>query len=94
MELAKFMHKLYHNNLLVVFQNRFSKIEKIRAYVTRGENKLSYFLSRVNKTVGQNKLEYRGVKLWNQISEKLKCKSINLFKKLYKEFLLSVHSFE
>ena len=71
--------------------NRFTKLEKIHTYVTREANKSSYFLSRVNKTVGQNKFEYRGVKLWNQISEKLKCKS---FKNLYKEFLLSVHSFK
>ena len=88
------MHKLYSNNLPIVFQNRFAKIEKIHTYVTRGANKSNYFLSRVNKTVGQNKLEYRGIKLWNQISEKLKCKSFNLYKKLYKEFLLSVHSFK
>ena len=94
MELAKFMHKLYNNNLPIVFQNRFAKIENIHSYVTRGANKLNYFLSRVNKTVGQNKLEYHGVKLWNQISEKLKCKSFNLCKKLYKEFLLNVHSFK
>ena len=70
------------------------KLKKIHAYVTRGSNKSNYFLSRVSKTVGQNKLKYRGVKLWNQISEKLKCKSFNLFKKLYKEFLLNVHSFK
>ena len=71
----------------MAFQNRFAKIEKNHTYVTRGVNKSNYFLSRVNKTVGQNKLVYRGVKLWNQISEKLKCKPFNLFKKLYKEFL-------
>ena len=45
------------------FKNRFAKIEKIHTYVTKGANKSNYFLSRVNKTVGQNKLEYRGVKL-------------------------------
>ena len=88
------MHKLYNMNLPIVFQNRFTKIEKIHTFVTRGSNKSNYFLSRVNKTVGQNKIEYRGVKLWNQISKKLKCKSFNLFKKLHKEFLLSVHSFK
>ena len=92
LELAEIMHKLYNNNLPIVFQNRIAKIERIHTYVIRRSNKSNYFLSRVNKTVGQNKLEYRGVKLWNQISEKLKCKSFNLFKKLYEEFLLSVHS--
>ena len=33
-ELAKFTHKLYNNNLPIVFQNRFAKIEKIHTYVT------------------------------------------------------------
>ena len=94
LDLAKIMHKLYNNNLPIVFQNQFAKIEKTHTYVTRGANKSNYFLSRVNKTVGQNKLEYREVKLWNQISEKLKYKSFNLFKKLHKEFMLSVHSFK
>ena len=60
LEFAKFMHKLYNNNLPIVFQNRFAKIENIH---TREANKSNYLLSRVNKTVGQNKLEYRGVKL-------------------------------
>ena len=86
------MQKLYNNDLPIVFQNRFATVEKIHTYVTREANKSNYFLSRVNKTVDQNKLEYRGVKLRKQIGEKLKCKSFNLFKKLYKEFLLSVHS--
>ena len=69
MELAKFMHKLYINNSPIVFQNRFTEIEKIHTNVTTGANKSNYFLSRVNKTAGQNKLEYRGVKSWNRISE-------------------------
>ena len=29
LELAKFMHKLYNNNLPIAFQNRFAKIEKL-----------------------------------------------------------------
>ena len=78
LELAQIMHKLYNNNLPIVVQNRFIKTEKTHTYVTKGANKSNYFLSRVNKTVGQNKLEYRGVKFWNQIGEKLKCKPFNL----------------
>ena len=70
------------------------KLKKIHTYVTKGANKSNYFLSRVNKTVGQNKLEYCGVKLCNQVSEKLNCNSFNLSKKLNKEFLFSVHLFK
>ena len=62
LKLAEFMHKLYNNNLPIVFQNRFTKIKKIRTYITKGSNKSNHFLSRINKTVGQNKLKYRGVK--------------------------------
>ena len=86
LELAKFMHKLDNNNLPIVFQNRFTKIEKIHTYVTRGANKSNYFLSRVNKTVDQNRLEYRGVKLWNQTSEKLKCNFLICSKSFIKSF--------
>ena len=39
LELAKFMHKLYNNNLPIVLQIRFTKIEKIHTYVPRGSNK-------------------------------------------------------
>ena len=59
------MHELYNNNLPIVFQNQFTKIEKIYTYVTKGGNMSKYFLSRLNKTTGQNKLEHCEVKLWN-----------------------------
>ena len=75
-----------------MFQNRFTKFEKIRTYATRGANKSNYFLSIADNTAGQktqNKLEYREVKL---IYEKLKCKLFNLFKKLSKESLLSLYT--
>ena len=32
LKLVKFMHKLYNNNLPIVFQNGFTKIEKIQTY--------------------------------------------------------------
>ena len=41
------------------------KLKKIHTYVTKGANQSNYFFFRVNKTVGQNKLEYPGAKLWN-----------------------------
>ena len=93
MKLAKFINKLYNNNLSIVLQNRFTKIAKTHTYATiEGQTSQVIFLSRVNKTAGQNKLEYREVKLLNQISEKLKCKHFNLFKNPYRKSLFSVHS--
>ena len=84
LELAKFMHKLFNNKLPKLWQQNFTKIEQIHAYETRRPNKSNYFLPRVSKTAGQHKFEYRGVKLWNNISEELKNKSFNFFKTHFK----------
>ena len=81
LELAKFMHKLFNYKL---WPQNFTKIEQIHAYETRRPNKSNYFLPRASKTAGQHKFEYRGVKLWNNISEELKNKSLNFFKKHFK----------
>ena len=71
-------------NYQKLWQQNFTKIEQIHAYETRRPNKSNYFLPRASKTAGQHKFEYRGVKLWNNISEELKNKSFNFFKKQFK----------
>ena len=63
LELAKFMHKLFHNKLPNVFKTKFIKLINIRSHETRKSNQSNYFLSRVNKISCQYKLNYRGVKL-------------------------------
>ena len=41
----KLIHKLYNDNRLIIFQNRFTNIEKIHAFVTRGKiSKITYYL--------------------------------------------------
>jgi len=82
------MHQLYNNKLPKVFTNKLTKLENIHSYETRRPNKLNYFLQRLNKTAGQNKLNFLGAKLWNEINEKLRYKHFNSFKKLYKEILI------
>ena len=67
-ELVKFMHKLFHNKLPNVFKTKFIKLINIHSHETRKSNQSHYFLSRVNKIACQNKLNYRGVKLWNKIN--------------------------
>ena len=49
---------------------------------------LIIFLPLVCKSAGQKKVEFRGVKMWNEISENLKNKPFNSFKKQYKENLM------
>ena len=52
----------------------------MHSHKTRRSNQSNYFLSRVNKIACQNKLNYRGVKLWNEIKDELKNKSFKQFK--------------
>ena len=54
-------------------------------YETRRPNRSNYFLPRVSESPGQKKFEFRGVKLWNEISENLKNKSFNSFEKQFKK---------
>ena len=63
LELAKFMDMLFYIKLSCVFQKRFIKVEKIYSFKTRKPVNLNYFLPRVAKSVGQNQLQFRGVKL-------------------------------
>ena len=72
LELAKFMHKLFYNKLLNVFKTKFIKLINIHSLETRKSNQSNYFLSRVNKIACQRKLNYLGVKLWNEIKDELK----------------------
>ena len=48
-------------------------------------------LPRASKKAGHNKLEYRAVKLWNEIDANLKKLSLYTFNKQYKNALLSIY---
>ena len=64
LELEKFMYQLYSDRLSAVFVQLFKKIKEIHSHNTRQTEKLTYFLPRVSKTIGQQLLTFRGVKLW------------------------------
>ena len=85
LELAQFMHKLFKNKLPNSCNYDFSTIERIYDYETRRRSRSNYFLPRVSKSTGQKKVEFRGVKLCNEISENLKNKPFNSFEKQFKE---------
>ena len=91
LELAKFMHKLFSNKLPEMFQNSFTKIGNIHNYETRNNITANYFLPRVSKKTGHKKLQYRGVKLWNEIDVNLKKLPLHTFNKQYKNALLSTY---
>ena len=88
LELAKLTRKLFNNKLPRSCYYDFSTIEKIHDYETRRPSRSNYFLLRVSKSAGQKKVEFRGAKLWNEISENLKNKLFNSFKQQFKENLI------
>ena len=92
LELGKFIHKLFHNKLLNVFKTKFIKLINIHSHETRKSKQSNHFLSRVNKIACQYKLNYCGVKLWNEIKDELKNKSFNQFKKQIKNLLINTYA--
>ena len=82
------MHKLFHYKHPNVFKTKFIKLINVHSHETRKSNQSNYFLSRVNKIACQHKLNYREVKLWNEIKDELKNKSFNQFKKQIKNWLI------
>ena len=88
LELAKFMHKLFKNKLPNSCNYDFSTNERIHDYETRRPSRSNYFLPRVSESTGQKKVEFRGVKLRNEISENLKNKPFISFEKQFKKNLI------
>ena len=82
------MHKLFKNKRPELCNYNFTTVNKIHEYATRKPSRSNYFLPRVSKSAGQNKIDFRGAKLWKEISENLKNKPFNSFKKQFKENLL------
>ena len=80
--------KLFKNKVPKLSNYRFTTINKIHDYATRKPSRSNYFVPRVFKSAGQNKIEFRGAKLWKEISKNLKNKPFNSFKKQFKENLL------
>ena len=66
------MYQLYSDRLPAVFVQLFKKIKEIHSHNTRQTEKSTYFLPRVSKTIGQQLLTFRGVKLWYSIDDTIK----------------------
>ena len=79
------MHQIYNNKTPFLFQDKFTKLEKMHSHKTRKPSSSNFFLPRVLKKAGLKKLGYRGAKLCNGLDESLKSKSLILFKKNYKK---------
>ena len=66
-ELAKFMFKLKNRLLLENFNSFFVCVSAIHKYNIRINQSDNKFLPRERTIFGQQKLEYKGVKIWNNL---------------------------
>ena len=72
MELAKFMFKLKNQLLPENFNPLFVSVSAIHKYNTRINQSDNKFLPRERTLFGQQKLEYKGVKIWNNLPNCIK----------------------
>ena len=88
LELSKIMHQLNCNMTPKVFEKNFVKLEREHSYSTTQKTKNTYFLTRVNKTMSQKQLAFRGTKLWATLDNSIKTKPLPVFKKILKERMI------
>ena len=62
------MYQINFNKVPKIFVNLFTNTTKIHHYGTRGTKSSNFFLPRVNKTIAQNQLAFRGSALWQSIN--------------------------
>ena len=53
LKLAKFMHQIYNNKTPFLFQDKFTKLEKIHSHKTRKPGSSNFFLPRVIKMLDE-----------------------------------------
>ena len=91
LELAKFMHRAYANDLPQNFNIYFTRIEDMHKYNLRSiKNKTFY--SKASKTKKYRQwITNSGVDLWQKIPAELKTLSLNAFSKQYKDTIVDAY---
>ena len=90
LQLTELAYKHHSNQLPETFANYFRDINSIHNYETRSKTHKNYFLPRENLNYGQFGAKYAAVKVWNETPPEIKnSSSIKVFKKKFKDFLLS-----
>ena len=84
-ETAKFMHRVYHNQMPLAFQDYFQVIS--HPYNTRTRNNVGFALPRPRTERGKKSLRYSGIEVWAGVPESIKNMSHASFKYHLKEFI-------
>lgn len=92
LELAKFMFKVKKHELPKQFNSYFVNVASIHSYNTRLNQNDNKFLRRVKTTSGQKKLEFNGVKTWNNLPNFIKnTHTLPLFSHKLKKYLMELY---
>ena len=89
LEMGKFVHSFYHQNLPDNFKNYFSSANNQHSYTTRSLTNKNYFIERVNTKYGLSTCAYIGAEIWNNIPSEIKNMSRYGFNKRFKKQIVS-----
>ena len=86
--IAVFMYKFHNTRIPSVFDTVFTQLNKRHNYNTRIASNMFYTLPEVRTNYGIFNIRFKGLKVWNSISENLKTFSISNFKESVKSDLV------
>ena len=90
-ELAKFMFLSNIKAPLEVFESCSSSREQKHNYNTKSKSNKNYFVDIVQRNIGKNLFNFKGIQLWKKLPSTIKSFSFYRFKKEYKENLWESH---
>ena len=89
LEVGKFMFKYKSQNLPENFESYFFNLSNIHSHNTRLNKKDNKYLPRVRTCLGQKKLHFAGVQIWNNLPPLIQnIQSLPSFSKKFKENLI------
>ena len=87
-EMAKFMHKAYHNTLPYCLNNMFIRLDSIHRYPTSSSRNRTFYQISTRTTAYSKWLSSAGVKLWGTVDPNIKYENYKTFSRLYRNSIL------
>ena len=90
-EMAKFMHRLYHNELPNAFNIHFTRIDSMHKYQLRSVKSKVFYTKTAKTKQYKSWLTHAGVELWGQIDPSLKELSLKSFSLQMKKDIIAAY---
>ena len=90
-EMAKFMHKAYHNTLPQCLNSIFIRLSTVHRYPTSSSRTQTFYQIATRTNAYKNWISSAGVKLWGTIDPDIKNKSYKTFSRLYRNSTLNAY---